>query len=87
MRRFILFVSSNAGLGYSPVAPGTVGTLAGIPAFWLLAPLPPFRTFIVAGDTHGLSADPAAHSVGGVDFRRWLALMVEGDQGWISLAP
>jgi phosphatidylglycerophosphatase A len=42
MRRFILFLSSNAGLGYSPVAPGTVGTLAGIPAFWLLASLPPF---------------------------------------------
>lgn len=41
MRRFILFLSSNAGLGYSPVAPGTVGTLAGIPAFWMLASLPP----------------------------------------------
>jgi phosphatidylglycerophosphatase A len=41
MRRFILFLSSNAGLGYSPVAPGTIGTLAGIPAFFLLAPLPP----------------------------------------------
>jgi phosphatidylglycerophosphatase A len=41
MRRFILFLSSNAGLGYAPVAPGTVGTLAGIPAFWLLAPLSP----------------------------------------------
>lgn len=41
MRRFILFFSSNAGLGYAPWAPGTFGTLAGIPAFWLLAPLPP----------------------------------------------
>ena len=40
MRRLILFFSSNAGLGYVPVAPGTFGTLAGIPAFWLLAPLP-----------------------------------------------
>jgi len=40
MRRFALFLASNAGLGYSPVAPGTVGTLAGIPAFYLLAPLP-----------------------------------------------
>lgn len=42
MRRFVLFLSSNAGLGYAPVASGTFGTLAGIPAFWLLAPLPPF---------------------------------------------
>lgn len=41
MRRLILFIASNAGLGYSPVAPGTVGTLAGIPLFWLLAGLPP----------------------------------------------
>ncbi|MDF1579831.1 MAG: phosphatidylglycerophosphatase A [Desulfuromonadales bacterium] len=41
MRRIILFFSSNAGLGYAPVAPGTFGTLAGIPAFWLLANLPP----------------------------------------------
>lgn len=41
MRRFILFLSSNAGLGYAPWAPGTFGTLAGIPAFWLLADLPP----------------------------------------------
>ncbi len=40
MRRFILFLSSNAGLGYAPVAPGTFGTLAGIPIFWLLAGLP-----------------------------------------------
>jgi phosphatidylglycerophosphatase A len=42
MRRFILFLSSNAGLGYAPVASGTFGTLAGIPAFWLLASLPPW---------------------------------------------
>jgi len=40
MRRFILFLSSNAGLGYAPVASGTFGTLAGIPCFYLLAPLP-----------------------------------------------
>lgn len=40
MRRFILFLSSNAGLGYFPFAPGTVGTLAGIPAFYLLAHFP-----------------------------------------------
>lgn len=41
MRRFILLLSSNAGLGYAPVASGTFGTLAGIPAYWLLAGLPP----------------------------------------------
>ncbi len=42
MKRFILFLSSNAGLGYAPIAPGTVGTLAGIPAFYLLSRLSPW---------------------------------------------
>ncbi len=41
MHRLVLFLASNAGLGYAPVASGTFGTLAGIPLFWLLAPLPP----------------------------------------------
>jgi phosphatidylglycerophosphatase A len=40
MRPLILWLASNAGLGYSPWAPGTVGTLAGLPLFYLLAPLP-----------------------------------------------
>ncbi len=41
MRSLILFFSSNAGLGYFPFAPGTVGTLAGIPLFYFLAQLSP----------------------------------------------
>ena len=41
MRRFVLLLSSNGGLGYAPVASGTFGTLAGLPLFWLLASLPP----------------------------------------------
>ena len=36
MRKLILFLSSNAGLGYAPFASGTVGTLAGIPIFYLI---------------------------------------------------
>ncbi len=40
MRRFVLFLASNAGLGYAPFAPGTVGTLAGIPLFYLAAAWP-----------------------------------------------
>jgi phosphatidylglycerophosphatase A len=39
MRPLILLFSSNFGLGYSPIAPGTVGTLAGIPAFFFLSRL------------------------------------------------
>lgn len=41
MRFFILALASNAGLGYFPWAPGTVGTLAGIPVFFLLSALSP----------------------------------------------
>ncbi len=39
MRILVLFLASNAGLGYSPLVPGTIGTLAGLPAFYLLADL------------------------------------------------
>ena len=37
LRRLILFLASNGGLGYAPAASGTFGTLAGIPAFYYLA--------------------------------------------------
>ncbi|MDH3999096.1 MAG: phosphatidylglycerophosphatase A [Desulfuromonadales bacterium] len=40
MRPLILFFASNAGLGYAPFASGTVGTLAGIPIFFLCADWP-----------------------------------------------
>lgn len=37
LRKLILLLSSNAGLGYAPVASGTFGSLAGIPAFYYLS--------------------------------------------------
>jgi phosphatidylglycerophosphatase A len=36
-RKLVLFLSSNAGLGYAPIASGTFGTLAGIPTFYYLS--------------------------------------------------
>ena len=36
----IQFLSLGFGSGLSPYAPGTAGTLAAIPLFWLMAPLP-----------------------------------------------
>jgi phosphatidylglycerophosphatase A len=47
MRRLALLLASNCGLGYAPVAPGTFGTLAGLPAFWLMAGLSP-TTYLLA---------------------------------------
>lgn len=37
LRKLILLLASNAGLGYAPVASGTFGTLAGIPAFYYIS--------------------------------------------------
>src|SRR5512133_3240278 len=70
MRRFILFLSSNAGLGYAPVASGTFGTLAGIPAFWLLAQLPPWLWLLTWAALLALSfwvSGAAGHIYGVVD--------------------
>jgi phosphatidylglycerophosphatase A len=47
MRRLTLLLASNCGLGYAPVASGTFGTLAGLPAFWLLAGLSPTGYLLV----------------------------------------
>jgi phosphatidylglycerophosphatase A len=41
INKLILFMATNAGLGYSPVASGTFGTLLGIPLFYLMADLTP----------------------------------------------
>jgi len=40
-RWLVLLLASNGGLGYAPVVPGTVGTLAGIPVFFLVSRLSP----------------------------------------------
>lgn len=38
MRPLILALASAGGLGYIPIAPGTFGTLAGIPLVWAFEP-------------------------------------------------
>jgi len=45
--RLTLLLAANGGLGYAPVAPGTFGTLAGIPVFWLLSHLGGFLYTVV----------------------------------------
>lgn len=41
MTRLSTIVASGLGSGYSPVAPGTVGSAVGLALFWPLARLPP----------------------------------------------
>ena len=45
-RALILYLASNGGLGYAPVASGTFGTLAAIPVFYYLACAPWLMQFI-----------------------------------------
>ncbi len=40
MNRFILFFATGFGSGYSPVIPGTIGTLVAIPIFLILSAIP-----------------------------------------------
>ena len=40
LRNPVHFLSLGFGSGLSPYAPGTAGTLAAIPLFWFMAPLP-----------------------------------------------
>ena len=37
MRRFIFLLATGFGVGYSPIAPGTLGTLLAIPIYYFLS--------------------------------------------------
>ena len=37
MRRFFLLLATGFGVGYSPIAPGTLGTLVAIPIYYFLS--------------------------------------------------
>jgi hypothetical protein len=52
-----------------------------------LDPLPGFRTFFVAGQTHTFLGNPAAARVGDVSLDAWLTQMVAGDPAWVSVSP
>ena len=40
MKRFFLLFATGFGVGYSPVAPGTLGTLIAIPIYYFLSEIP-----------------------------------------------
>jgi phosphatidylglycerophosphatase A len=40
MNRFILMLATGFGVGYSPIAPGTLGTLIAIPVYYFLSAIP-----------------------------------------------
>jgi len=47
MQKVILFLATNGGLGYARKAPGTFGTLAGIPFFFLISRCTPVPQIII----------------------------------------
>jgi phosphatidylglycerophosphatase A len=40
MKQFTLFWATGFGVGYSPIAPGTLGTLIAIPIYYFLSEIP-----------------------------------------------
>ena len=40
MNHFFLFLATGFGVGYSPIAPGTAGTLIAIPVYFFLSAIP-----------------------------------------------
>jgi len=40
LNKFFLFLATGFGVGYSPVAPGTLGTLIAIPVYYFLSEIP-----------------------------------------------
>jgi len=90
IRHLALLVASNGGLGYAPVAPGTVGTLAGLPAFWLLAGLSPAAYLLALAALTSLAvwaAGVAGHHYGVVDDRRIVIDELAGYLVTVALLP
>lgn len=90
MRRLALLLASNFGLGYAPVAPGTFGTLAGLPAFWLLAGLSPVHYLLVWALLTAVAvwaASVAGRHYGVVDDRRIVIDELSGYLVTVALLP
>ena len=52
MKRIIIFLATGCYVGYSPLAPGTAGTLAAIPIYFLISRISPlYYVVIVLGFT------------------------------------
>jgi phosphatidylglycerophosphatase A len=70
-RRMVsLGVATGAGLGYSPVASGTVGTVWGIPLVWGLSGLPGLGWQVAAAIALAVLAIPFCHDAEAVFARK-----------------
>lgn len=86
------------GSGMAPKAPGTFGTLAALPVWWLLLdgmPLLPYLGVLLAGTAFGVvicdrtSRDLGVHDHGGIVWDEWIGLWITllalptGDWHWL----
>lgn len=85
LRNPIHLLAFGLGSGCAPKAPGTFGTLAAIPFWWLLlqdVPLVPYICVLIAGFAFGVylceqtSKDLGIHDHGGIVWDEWIGLWV-----------
>lgn len=87
MKNPIHLLAFGLGSGLAPKAPGTFGTIAALPVWWLLLdgiPVLPYLGILVAGLALGVvvceitSRDMGVHDHGGIVWDEWIGL-------WITL--
>lgn len=85
LRNPIHLLAFGLGSGCAPKAPGTFGTLAAIPFWWLLlqdVPLVPYICVLIAGFAFGVylceqtSKDLGVHDHGGIVWDEWIGLWI-----------
>lgn len=85
LRNPVHLLAFGLGSGCAPKAPGTFGTLAAIPFWWLLlqdTPLIPYLCVIIAGFAFGVylceqtSKDLGVHDHGGIVWDEWIGLWI-----------
>lgn len=85
LRNPVHLLAFGLGSGCAPKAPGTFGTLAAIPFWWLLlqdVPLIPYICVLIAGFAFGVylceqtSKDLGVHDHGGIVWDEWIGLWI-----------
>jgi len=92
LRNPIHLLAFGLGSGCAPKAPGTFGTLAAIPFWWLFlqdVPLIPYLCVLIAGFAFGVylceqtSKDLGVHDHGGIVWDEWIGLWIT----YLALPP
>ncbi len=88
--RFLVVIATGFGLGFAPVAPGTFGTLLGIPFYLALSTMPAWLHLLSVAGFAALAvsaAQVAGRSFGQADDRRIVADEIAGLLVTLALVP